>query len=166
MTIERMLGGALLFVAWTLSSVAAAADSATTAPSVKTPIKVQKTSCTPQLDNVAPSRGPVGTKITLTGRCFAPASEGRHMLSSAPQITISSWSDTQIVAVIGEKSVAQTYPMAVTVWYGDQARSSNSRAFTVTPLTTTLQAKPGVAVPKPVGLPQPQLKPGAFPTAQ
>lgn len=68
----------------------------------------------PRVEGVSPGHGPVGTSVTITGSGFG-ASQGTSTLtfnSQAPA-SITSWSDTQIVAVISNSTT--TGPVRVTV---------------------------------------------------
>lgn len=187
MKLNHALGAALLCIGAAVSSVASAADPVLTGPTLKKPIAPQTTlpqlkpattlCARPVFENMTPYEGPAGATITLTGRCFGPVS-GRHTVSFVPAgiggypkiLTVRSWSDTQIVAAVPADTHPDYYNVYVHVWHGDQKRSSNHRNFRVldasarTPAPRPAigaQVKPGTLKPQ-MGLPQPQIKPGAL----
>lgn len=183
------LGAAVLFGAALVSlQVPAVAGSGIAGPTVKVPLTPQqklpaqqvkpiKLPCTrPRLDGIRPYQGYAGTTLTLTGRCFGPASN-RHVVSlnqslggsRPPILQVRSWSDTRIVGVIPRSASPGYYDVYVHVWYNGHKRSSNHRNFRISRHGGTANAtpkgaaaahlKPGLANQRPSGLPQVQPRP-------
>jgi hypothetical protein len=82
----------------------------------------------PTVTSISPTSGPVGTTLTVTGTKFG-ASQGASTLSvnGAVASSISTWTDTQIVATV--PVTATTGPVKVTV----QGVDSNTVTFAVPP---------------------------------
>src|SRR6185312_2380575 len=77
---------------------------------------------------LTPSTGPVGTQVTIAGASFG-ASQGTSVLSFSGQVaSVTSWSDTQIVALFPVTAV--TGPAVVTV---NGINSNATSVFTIPP---------------------------------
>ena len=96
-------------------------------------ISVQSSAAAPTLTSFAPTSGPVGTSVTLTGTGFTGASSVAFNGTSAPGYTINS--DTQITVAV--PTGATTGTIAVTT-PGGTATSTSS--FTVTPPPVTISS--------------------------
>jgi RHS repeat-associated protein len=81
------------------------------------------------INTLSPSTGPVGTQVTLTGVGFG-ASQGTSVLSfnGQPSGSISSWSDTQIIATV--PVTAASGPTIVRV---NNIKSNATNVFSVPP---------------------------------
>ncbi len=65
------------------------------------------------ITSISPTVGPVGTSVTITGRGFGATQSNSSASFNGSTASISSWSDTQIVAVV--PAGTETGPVSVTV---------------------------------------------------
>lgn len=92
---------------------------------------------TPNIANLSPSSGPIGTSVTVTGTSFG-ASQGNSTITfHGTSATPSSWSDTSITVPV--PSGTSTGNVVVTV----NGVPSNSASFTVTSYITSLSPSSG-----------------------
>jgi len=104
----------------------------------------------PVISSLDPTHGPPGTSVTITGQHFGASQDSSTVtFNGVPATAITSWSDTEIKAVVPQN--ATTGPVAITV--NGQA-SNNDQIFTVDAvnpsLTYTMTIQSGINV---VGLP-------------
>ena len=85
----------------------------------------------PELTQVSPTSGPVGTLVTLTGTGFGAAQETGVLTINGTVLTPTAWSDTSIQVPV--PADATTGNVVVTV----SGASSNGMNFTVTPAAVT-----------------------------
>jgi hypothetical protein len=80
----------------------------------------------PHIISISPTSGPAGTLVTITGSNFGSTQSSSTITFGATPATVSSWSDTQIKAIVPSLS-AGTYDVVVTT----SAGISNSVVFTL-----------------------------------
>jgi hypothetical protein len=90
------------------------------------PKLVVQTIAIPQITSISPASGSVGTVVTITGTNFGTTQGTSSVSFSTTAATVSSWSDTQIIATVPTLS-AGTYNVAVTT----SAGSSNLVSFQI-----------------------------------
>jgi hypothetical protein len=95
---------------------------------------------TPAITSVSPTSGSAGTQVTVSGSGFGTAQGGGYLWLGSTLGTISSWSDTQIIATVAAISTSGT----VQVTQG--GLQSNSVNFSVAnPTITSISPTTGVA---------------------
>ena len=93
------------------------------------------TSVPPKIASLTPSRGPVGTRVTIGGSAFG-ASQGSSKVAFATtaMAQVVSWSDTSIVVIVPQMApVGSGFMVGVTVG----GKDSNLYAFDLTPAGST-----------------------------
>src|SRR5262249_47915656 len=67
----------------------------------------------PTVTSVSPTTGPVGTQVTINGSGFGSSQGSNSVTFNSGSASVTSWSDTQIVATV--PSTASAGPVRVTV---------------------------------------------------
>src|SRR6202035_522647 len=68
--------------------------------------------------NISPSFGPVGTSVTITGTGFGAAQSNSVASFYGTTATVTSWSDTRIVAVVPAGAGSGAVSVGVgSIWY-------------------------------------------------
>lgn len=91
---------------------------------------------TPNIASVSPTSGPVGTSVTVTGTNFGASQGAGYITIGAVYGTVTSWSNTQIVATVPNISNG-TAPVQISVGAPGSVLS-NSVNFTVTVPTPSI----------------------------
>ena len=81
----------------------------------------------PVISSLSPTSGPVGTAITITGTSFGATQGDSTLLLNGAPLTVTSWSDTQIAAIVPLTATSGAVTMQVDVWPGN-----SNQTFTVT----------------------------------
>jgi hypothetical protein len=94
----------------------------------------------PTITNVSPASGTAGTQVTITGSGFGLAQGNGKALLGTTYGTVTSWSDTQVVATVATGSSSGTAQIV------QGGNSSNALNFTVAvPVITTVSPASGLA---------------------
>ena len=92
---------------------------------------------TPFVTSVSPAVAGLGTSVTITGANFG--SQGTVTFNRALATTITSWTPTQIVAVVPASAPVGTYPVEVTVNSIQSPGTSGSVITVLNPVITSLE---------------------------
>ncbi|MGB8128542.1 MAG: IPT/TIG domain-containing protein [Candidatus Angelobacter sp.] len=88
----------------------------------------------PNITNVAPPSGGIGTSVTITGTSFGATQGPSTLTIGGVSPTITSWSDAKIVATVPNTLVAGSVNIVVTV----NGQTSSNAIFNVTPVISSL----------------------------
>ncbi len=82
----------------------------------------------PTITSMAPSSGPVGIPVTLTGTSFGASQGSSTVVLNGTNAVATSWSNTTIVAIVPTGASSGTFTVTV------NGQPASSPAFTITPL--------------------------------
>jgi hypothetical protein len=87
----------------------------------------------PTISNIAPSFGPAGTAVTLTGFGFGPyaGASGSQLLVNGSTMAVAVWNDSAIRWTVPSSLANGTYPVLVSRTPSGGSVTSNSASFTV-----------------------------------